>query len=115
MVVGYAAKFGWKMKIRAKLRFQTPHVVICACKVIAVRIMRTDKKNVPDCIKVTADNVHELTWLPHTCGYRLVAQGHPLPGWHHLVCGDAEEVHRTGPSMLGNTISEDDAEWDVEA
>lgn len=68
--------------------------------------------NVPDCIAVTPQNVHQLTWLPHTCGYRLVAQGQPLPGWHPLVCGDAGKVHSRGPSMLGNLISEDDADWE---
>ncbi len=67
--------------------------------------------NVPDCMAVTPQNVHALTWLPHTCGYRLVAQGAPLPNWHPLICGDASKVHTCGPSMLGNLISEDDAEW----
>lgn len=69
-------------------------------------------KNVADCITVTPENIHELTWLPTTCGYRLVAQGLALPRWHHLICGDRKRVHRYGPSMLGSTISEDDAEWD---
>lgn len=68
-------------------------------------------KNVPDCIKVTPDNVMELNWLPNSCGYRLVAFGAPLPKWHHLVCGDRERVHRYGPSMKGELISEDDAQF----
>ena len=70
------------------------------------------QSNVPDCVKVTPQNVHSLNWLPHTCGYRLAAIGEPLPDWHHLICGDKQEVHRSGPSMLGSTISEDDAEWE---
>lgn len=69
------------------------------------------QKNVPDCIKVTPDNVMELNWLPHTCGYRLAAFGQPLPKWHHLICGDPGRVHRYGPSMKGELISEDDAEF----
>lgn len=69
------------------------------------------QKNVADCIKVTPQNVHELTWLPVTCAYRLVAHGHPLPDWHHLVCGDKRRVHTRGPSMKGSIISEDDADW----
>lgn len=69
------------------------------------------QKNVPDCVKVTPDNVESLTWLPHSCAYRLVAAGHDLPDWHHLVCGDREAVHRDGPSMLGDLVSEDEVEW----
>jgi len=69
------------------------------------------QKNVPDCVKVTPDNVHEMNWLPHTCGYRLVAQGQPLPRWHHLICGDKNRVHRSGPSMKGCLVSEDEADW----
>jgi uncharacterized protein len=68
--------------------------------------------NVADCVKITPANVFALDWLPHTCGYRLVAYGHPLPRWHHLICGDRERVHEDGPSMKGTLISEDDADWD---
>lgn len=68
--------------------------------------------NVVDCMKVTPQNVYDLHWLPASCGYRLVAFGQPLPKWHHLVCGDRNRVHRYGPSMKGNIISEDDADWE---
>ena len=71
------------------------------------------KAKVPDCVKITPENVLALSWLPHTCGYRLVAFGRPLPGWHHLVCGDPGRVHKRGPSMLGSLISEDQADWDA--
>lgn len=60
--------------------------------------------NQPNCVKVTPQNLHELYWLPYSCAYRLVAAGHPLPDWHHLICGDREEVHRSGPSMKGELI-----------
>lgn len=69
-------------------------------------------QNVPDCIAVTPQNIHELNWLPSTCGYRLVAQGRALPRWHPLLSNDPERVHRTGPSMRGALISEDDADWE---
>ncbi len=67
------------------------------------------KARVPDCIQVTPQNAATLDHFPATCAYRLVAAGTPLPDWHHLVCGDPEEVHRNGPSMRGRTISEDSA------
>ena len=69
------------------------------------------RRNVADCVKVTPENVHGLDWLPHTCAYRLLAQGHDLPDWHHLVCGDRERVHSHGPSMRGDLVSEDDVDW----
>ena len=69
------------------------------------------QKNVADCVKVTPQNVHELNWLPITCGYRVVARGEQLPAWHHLVCGDRNRVHTHGPSMKGELISEDDADY----
>lgn len=69
------------------------------------------QKNVPDCEKITPENVHEMTWLPYSCGYRLVAYGEKLYDWHHLICGDREEVHISGPSMKGELVSEDDADW----
>jgi len=37
------------------------------------------QRNVPDCVKITPDNVRDLHWLPHSCAYRLVAFGHDLP------------------------------------
>jgi uncharacterized cysteine cluster protein YcgN (CxxCxxCC family) len=70
------------------------------------------KANVPDCVQVTPANIMELNWLPHTCAYRLAAFQMPLPAWHHLICGDPERVHTKGPSMRGDLISEDDADWE---
>lgn len=70
------------------------------------------QKNVPDCAKVTPENIHQLTWLPPTCGYRLVADGYDLPRWHPLISGNPMTVHTHGPSMIDQLISEDDAEWE---
>jgi uncharacterized cysteine cluster protein YcgN (CxxCxxCC family) len=64
---------------------------------------------VPDCVRLTAANVHDIDWLPSTCAYRLRAEGRPLPDWHYLMCGDREAVKRAGESVSGWTVSEDDA------
>ena len=45
-------------------------------------------------------------WLPATCAYRLRHEGRPLPGWHYLISGDPEAVHRAGVSVRGWTLSE---------
>ena len=64
---------------------------------------------VPDCLRLTADNVGRFAWLPTTCAYRLRAEGKELPDWHYLICGDREAVHRAGMSARGWTVSEDQA------
>lgn len=64
---------------------------------------------VPDCVRLTAEQVDQLSWLPSTCAYRLRAAGESLPEWHYLICGDTEAVHRAGVSVRGWTVSEDDA------
>ena len=71
------------------------------------------QRNVPDCVKVTPENVYELDWMPASCAYRLVAYGQKLPSWHHLICGDRNRVHTHGPSMKGSLLSEDEADWDA--
>ena len=67
------------------------------------------KAFVPDCIRLTANDVTGYEWLPSTCAYRLRAEDRPLPDWHYLESGDREAVHRAGQSARGWTISEVDA------
>jgi uncharacterized cysteine cluster protein YcgN (CxxCxxCC family) len=64
---------------------------------------------VPDCVRLTAGKVGQLSWLPLTCAYRLRSEGRALPGWHYLICGDREAVHRAGQSVRGWTVGEDEA------
>jgi uncharacterized protein len=63
---------------------------------------------VPDCQALTAENVPGLTWLPVSCGYRLVAEGRDLYWWHPLVSGDPNSVHAAGISVSGRTRNEGD-------
>jgi uncharacterized protein len=64
---------------------------------------------VPDCIRLHADNVRRLSWLPSTCAYRLRAEGEPLPDWHYLISGDPDAVHREGQSVRGWSVPEGEA------
>lgn len=62
------------------------------------------QRRVPDCVKLTPEEVADYNWLPPTCGYRLLAEGKDLMWWHPLVSGSAETVHEAGVSLRGRTI-----------
>jgi len=65
--------------------------------------------HVPDCVKLVPRMIHKLAWLPSTCAYRLIAEGHDLPDWHPLNSGDPDSVHRAGVSVRGRVILEREA------
>lgn len=69
---------------------------------------------VPDCIKLDPAAIEELSWLPETCAYRLVADGKDLAAWHPLVSGDPESVHAAGISVRAWAISETKVDDDYE-
>ncbi len=73
----------------------------CRCSDYADR-----KRTVPDCIKLTPDNIDDLMWMPKSCAYRRLHEGRGLADWHPLISGDPESVHRAGVSVRGQTISE---------
>ena len=75
----------------------------CQCTVYPER-----HQYVPDCIKITPDNAGTLTWVPETCGYRLLANGKPLPEWHPLETGDPLSAKKANRAVTGKVISEAD-------
>jgi uncharacterized protein len=89
------------------------HATNVACRLLDRRMgMCSDYKHrhayVSECVRLNANNVASIEWLPSTCAYRLRGEGRPLPEWHYLVCGDREAVHAAGQSTRGWTVSEDD-------
>lgn len=73
----------------------------CQCSDYANR-----KKYVPDCVKLTPKSVPKLDWLPPTCAYRRVSEGHDLYWWHPLISGTFESVHAAGASAKNKTRPE---------
>ena len=84
---------------------------LCACKDYP---NRSDK--VPDCVRLTPENVRTLNWLPPSCGYKLVAEGRDLYWWHPLISGDPNTVHEAGVSVRGRVQGTEDeiADEDLE-
>ena len=75
----------------------------CRCKDYERRF-----QTVPDCIQLTPQTISQYAWLPATCAYRILEDGGDLPKWHHLVCGDRNQVHVHDVSARHATVSEDD-------
>ena len=63
-------------------------------------------KLVPDCVKLTKDNLDKIDFMPPSCAYRLLHEGKDLPQWHPLVSGHADSVVEAGMSVKGRVIAE---------
>lgn len=73
------------------------------------------KAKVPDCIKLTPENILQINWIPPTCAYRRLAEGKGLAWWHPLISGDPETIVAVGVSVRGRTVNEDavqPGEWE---
>jgi hypothetical protein len=90
-----------------------------ACRLLDVKSCRcTDyparAKKVADCLVLAADRPEVYHWLPASCAYRRLAEGHDLPEWHPLITGDPESVHEAGISVRGRVTSETETDdWSV--
>lgn len=61
---------------------------------------------VPDCVKLTKDNLAQINFMPPSCAYRLLDEGKPLPAWHPLVTGDSDSTLKAGRSVVGRVTPE---------
>lgn len=73
----------------------------CRCACYADR-----KKRVPECVDLFRCSGETLAWLPSSCAYRLLSDGHDLPDWHPLVSGNAGSTGEAGMSVRGHVIPE---------
>lgn len=76
----------------------------CRCRDYANRTAE-----VPDCVRLSPQNIAGLRWMPPTCAYRLLAEGKGLPDWHPLVSGRPESVVEAGVSVKGRLSGPEDA------
>jgi uncharacterized cysteine cluster protein YcgN (CxxCxxCC family) len=62
---------------------------------------------VPDCVKISLDDIEAFHWLPPSCAYKRLIEGKPLPEWHPLLNkGKASEMHKRGASIRGKIVCE---------
>lgn len=70
-------------------------------------------KTVPDCVVLDVPTLMaQKHWMPETCAYRRLADGHDLPDWHPLVTGDPGSTAQAGMSVAGWATSEHALESD---
>jgi uncharacterized cysteine cluster protein YcgN (CxxCxxCC family) len=75
----------------------------CACTVYEKRTVL-----VPDCVKLTQDNLKDIFFMPNSCSYRRLHEGRGLPSWHPLLNnGKKSLMHKKQMSVRNKTISED--------
>lgn len=68
---------------------------------------------VPDCVKLTKDNLADIYYMPPSCSYRRLHEGRGLPSWHPLLnSGKKTAMHKAGMSIRGKTVNEDDVNLD---
>lgn len=80
----------------------------CECTQYAKRT-----KLVPDCVKLTQENLEDVFFMPPSCTYRRLSEGRGMPSWHPLLNkGKKSAMHKAGMSVRGKIIK--DNEVDVE-
>lgn len=80
----------------------------CSCSRYSERT-----KLVPDCVKLTKDNLKDIFFMPPSCSYRRLHEGRGLPSWHPLLNrGKKSAMHKAGMSVRGKTVYEHDVDLD---
>ncbi len=70
-------------------------------------------KLVPDCVKLTKDNLDKIFFMPPSCAYRRLHEGKSLPEWHPLLHkGKKTAMHVAGHSVRGKIVFEDEVDLD---
>ena len=80
----------------------------CSCTRYAERT-----KLVPDCVKLTKDNLKDIFFMPPSCSYRRLYEGRGLASWHPLLNkGKKSAMHKAGMSVRGKTVYDHDVNLD---
>ncbi|ROT47073.1 YcgN family cysteine cluster protein [Candidatus Cardinium hertigii] len=87
-------------KIRTtKICCRLLNTISCQCSNYKERFSYVD-----DCIKLNAENIQTITWLPKSCAYRLVNENKTLPDWHPLITKDPQSTVKSGNSVRAYAV-----------
>ncbi len=66
---------------------------------------------VPDCVKLTKENLKDIFFMPNSCTYRRLHEGRGIPSWHPLLNkGKKNVMHAKGMSVRNKTVFESDVD-----
>jgi uncharacterized cysteine cluster protein YcgN (CxxCxxCC family) len=64
---------------------------------------------VPDCVRLTQENLDAVFFMPPSCTYRRLKEGRGMPSWHPLLNkGKKSAMHKAGMSVRGKIVKDDD-------
>ncbi|RUO35330.1 YcgN family cysteine cluster protein [Aliidiomarina sanyensis] len=60
---------------------------------------------VPECVVLSPSNLEHIHYMPISCAYRRLYEGHDLPSWHPLRHGgDRAPMIAAGMSVVGHSV-----------
>jgi uncharacterized cysteine cluster protein YcgN (CxxCxxCC family) len=64
---------------------------------------------VPDCVRLTQENLDDVFFMPPSCTYRRLKEGRGIPSWHPLLHkGKKTAMHNAGMSVRGKIVKDDE-------
>lgn len=64
---------------------------------------------VPDCVRLTQDNLEGVFFMPPSCTYRRLQEGRGIPSWHPLLHkGKKTAMHKAGMSVRGKIVKDNE-------
>lgn len=68
---------------------------------------------VPDCVRLTQENIDDVFFMPPSCTYRRLKEGRGIPSWHPLLHkGKKSAMHQAGMSVRGKVVKDNEVSLD---
>ncbi len=67
-------------------------------------------KLIPECLKITPENIDKLEWMPKNCAYRILNETGDLPEWHPLKNKKKNLPDLPKNLITDNLVNEDNLE-----